>query len=280
MNIIAHIITLINIPLNALGRTLLAPVAVLPGWLSNTIISAVVGVFLLVIFKYTSDQRAIGRVRDNIKANMLALKLFKDSVLVTLQSQGQVFKGAWLLLFHAIRPMLVMIVPVSLILAQMGLWYQARPIQPGEQVLVIMKLNDNIGSVWPEVSIVSTTAAQVTTGPVHAFSKHEIFWKIKADKPGLHRIIFQVGQQQVEKELAIGTGFMRISARRPGWHWEDILLNPSEKPFRPDSIVQSISVNYPERPSRTSGTDWWIIYFFAASMVFALLFKPFLNVRI
>ncbi|MCK4957981.1 MAG: hypothetical protein KAT00_01240 [Planctomycetes bacterium] len=73
---------------------------------------------------------------------------------------------------------------------------------------------------------------------------------------------------------------MHISPQRPGWHWGDIMLNPREKPFGPDSLVESISIDYPERISRTSGTDWWLGYFFVASLVFALLFKPFLKVKI
>ena len=280
MSFFAQIITWINVPINALARFLLAPIGVLPGWLSNTIISAVVGVVLLIIFKYTSNQRAIGRVRDDIKANMLALKLFKDSISVTLKAQGQVFAGAGLLLVHAIRPMLVMIVPVSLLLAQLGMWYQSRPLLPGEETVVTMKLSGNIDTPWPNVSIKSIPAADVETGPVRVFNRREICWKIKASEAGQHHITFQVGQQQIEKELAIGDGFMRVSAERPGWHWADILLHPWERPFGPDSLVQSISISYPERLSKTSGTNWWLIYFFVASLVFALIFKPFLKVRI
>ncbi len=266
--------------MNALGRFLLAPIAVLPGWLSNTIISAVTGIILLIIFKYTSNQRAIGRVRDDIKANMLALKLFKDSISVTLQAQGRVFRGAFLLLFYAVRPMLVMIVPVSLLLAQMGLWYQYRPLLPGEEAVVTVKLNDNIETPWPIVSIEPTPAAEVTIGPVRVFSKHGIHWKIKAIENGSHGLIFHVDGEQFDKELAVGDGFMRVSIQRPSWHWADILLHPCEKPFDPDSPVRSVSINYPNRLSRTSGTDWWLIYFFVASLVFALIFKPFLKVRI
>jgi len=143
-----------------------------------------------------------------------------------------------------------------------------------------MKLNGNIDSPWPNISIKSIPAAEVTTGPVRLFGKREICWKIRAQENGYHHIIFQVDEQQIEKELAIGDGFMRVSAERPEWYWADILLHPGEKPFGPDSVVRSISINYPERLSRTSGTNWWLIYFFVASLVFGLIFKPFLKVRI
>jgi hypothetical protein len=237
-------------------------------------------VLLLIIFKHTSNQQAIGRIRDDIKANMLTLKLFKDSISVTLKAQGRLFRGAMLLLVYAIVPLLVMVVPVSLLLAQLGLWYQQRPLQPGEKTIVIMKLSDKANSPWPKVTIESMPAAEVITGPVIVHSEKEIWWKVRAYENGYHRVVFNVNKQQVEKELAIGDGFMRVSANRPGWNWYDILLHPKEKPFGPDSIVQSISIDYPDRLSYTSGTNWWLFYFFVASLVFAFIFKPFLKVRI
>ena len=266
----AQVVSWVNVITNAFGRFLLAPVAVLPGWLSNTIISAVTGVFLLVIFKYTSNQRAIGKVRDDIKANMLALKLFKDSISVTLHAEARVFKGALLLLFHAIRPMLVMIFPVSLLLAQMSLWYQSRPLLPGEVAVMTVRLNGNVGGRWPTVNIEPTPVAEVTIGPVRVFSRRQICWEIKALENGKHRITLNVNRHQIEKELVIGDGFMRVSSTRPAWSWANILMHPAEEPFGPDSVVQSVTIDYPDRLSMTSGADWWLIYFFIASMVLPL----------
>ncbi|MHC4244011.1 MAG: hypothetical protein ACYSU4_16525, partial [Planctomycetota bacterium] len=273
-------ISWLNVLTNAFGRFLLAPIAVLPGWVSNTIISAVTGVFLLIIFKYTSNQRAIGKIRDDIKAHMLAMKLFKDSISVTLHAEVRVFKGALLLLFHSIVPMLVMILPVSLLLAQMSLWYQSRPLLPGEAAVMTVKLNGNVKGNWPTVNIEPTPAAELTIGPVRVFSRREICWEIKALENGNHCITLNVAQHQIEKELVIGDGFMRVSSMRPAWNWTNILMHPAEEPFAPDSIIQSVTIDYPDRLSSISGADWWLIYFFIASMVFAFISRPFLKVRI
>jgi hypothetical protein len=227
----AQVISWVNVLTNAFGRFLLFPIAVLPGWLSNTIISAVTGVFLLVIFKYTSNQGAISKIRDDIKAHMLALKLFKDSISVTLHAEARVFKGALLLLFHAIPPMLVMIIPVSLLLAQMSLWYQSRPLLPGEVAVMTVKLNGNVGERWPAVNIEPTPVAEVTIGPVRVFSRREIYWEIKALENGKHHITIPVGGRQIEKELVIGYSFMRLSSLRPDWSWAHILMHPAEEPF-------------------------------------------------
>ena len=273
-------ISWVNVITNALGELFLAPVALVPGWVSITVISAVLGVLLLVIFKYTSNQMAIGRVRDDIKANLLAVRLFKDSISVTFRSQARVFAGSFKLLFYSIVPMLVMIVPVCLILAQMGMWYQARPLKPSDEpVMVKLKLNNTLDTL-PQVILEPSPAARTMIGPVRIFSKKEVYWKIKPIEDGNYNLIFHVGDQQYAKQLAIGDGFMRVSPKRPGPDFSDILFYPLEKPFASDSAVYSISIDYPERESRISGTHWWIVYFFIASMIFAFIFKPLLKVRI
>jgi len=280
MGLLAHLITWLNVCANAAGRILLFHIALLPGWLSSTLIAAVTGVLLLIIFKRTSNQQAIGRVRDDIRANMLALRLFTDSLSVTFGVQARLFRNSLHLLTYSIIPLLVMIVPVSLLLGQMRLWYQSRPLMPGEETIITMKLLDKSDAPWPDVSIEQIPAAEVVLGPVRVLSKREIHWKIRASRNGYDRIVFNVDRQQIEKELAVGDGFMRISEERPGWYWSDILMHPREKPFGPDSPVWSIGIDYPDRLSRTSGTDWWLIYFFIASLVFALAFKPILKVKI
>jgi hypothetical protein len=263
-----------------LGRFLLGWIGIMPGWLSATAIAAVTGVLMLAAFKYSSDQRAIKRVRDDINANLLALKLFKDSARVALRAQGRVLYGAARLFVLAVVPMLVMAVPMTLLLGQLALWYEARPLNPGEDAVITLKLSGDPTASWPAVSLRRTEAVDVTAGPVRVGKSREVCWNVKARERGGHRLVFQVGEYSVAKELAIGDGFMRVSTERPGWEWSSILLNPWERPFRPDEPVRSIGIEYPERASWTSGTGYWVIYWFVVSMIAALCFRGALKVNI
>jgi hypothetical protein len=265
---------------NALGRSLLAPIGFLPGWLSATVTSAVTGVLLLAVFKYTSNQRAIKRVRDDINAQLLAIKLFKDSASVSLKAQGRILVGAFRLFMLAIVPILVMALPVTLLLAQLALWYQARPLRIGEDAVVVLNLNSAVGSAWPAVSLQPTDAVDVTAGPVHVQSKREVCWNVRPRKLGSYQLEFQVGGQSHTKEIAAGEGFMRVSRLRPGWDWTSILLNSWEPPFHPGDPVRSIEIDYPVRSSWTCGTDLWVIYWFTVSMIAALCFRRVMNVAV
>jgi hypothetical protein len=173
-----------------------------------------------------------------------------------------------------------MIVPVTLILGQLALWYQVRPLHLDEETVVTLKLGGEATAPWPTVELKPNPAFEVLTGPIRIVSQRALCWKLKALKNGYQQLQFQVDDQTADKDLAIGEGFMRVSTLRPNWTWSDALLNPAEPPFRPDSPVQSIEIEYPSRSSWTSGTDWWVIYWFAVSMVSAFCFRPLLNVNL
>jgi hypothetical protein len=286
MDVLGHVIVWLNAAANALGTVVLAPVAALPGWLSATLVAAATGVVLLLVFKYTSNQRAIKLVRNDIKANLLALKLFKDNISVALKAQGRLLWGAFWLLVLAIVPMLVMALPVLLLLGQLALWYQSRPLHIGEDAVVTLKLNGDSASAWPDVRLMPTKAVDVSTGPVRIASQRTLCWKIAARESGYHHLVFQVDGQPVNKELAIGDGFMRVSTQRPRWPW-DALLNPAEPPFDADATVQSIDIDYPQRSSWTSGAQpellgmpAWVAYWLVVSMIAAFAFRGLFRVNI
>jgi hypothetical protein len=280
MDLLTRIVIGLNAAANVAGAWLLAPIGFLPGWLSATLVAAVTGVLLLLAFKHTSNQSAIRRVRNGIKADLLALKLFKDSARVAVQAQGRVLWGAVRLLVLAVVPVVVMLVPVSLLLEQLALWYQARPLQTGEEAVLTVSLKEQAAAQQPEVYLEPTSAVEVVAGPVHVRSKRAVCWNLKAREPGYHRLVFRVDGQPVEKELAVGDRFMRVSNRRPGWSWTDALSHPAEAPQAATSPVQAIDIEYPERESWTSGSDWWVGYWFAVSMVAAFCFRGVLKVNI
>src|SRR5207244_9370970 len=132
------------------------------------------------------------------------------------------------LLVLAIVPMLVMVVPVLLVLGQLSLWYQARPLEPGEEAVVTLRLGADAERAWPNVLLEPAAAVDVTVGPVRVRSKREVCWNIQAREPGYHRLVLHVGDQTGEKELGIGDRFMRVSSLKPDWSFEDVLLHPAE----------------------------------------------------
>lgn len=272
--------SLLNRIANGVGGIALAPAAYVPGTVSATAAAFVSGALLILIYKYTSNQKAIKRVRDSINANLLALKLFKDSPRVLLDAQGRILVSALLLLVHSLIPVAVMALPVVLLLGQLSLWYQSAPLPPGETAVVTVKLKSSPAADLSALSLVPSDAVAVETGPVKIASKREVCWDLRALEPGTHTLAFKLGDSVFEKRLAIGTGMMRTSALLPGRSWTKVLEYPAEPPFAADAPIESIAIDYPARSSWTSGADYWLIYWFVVSLLAGLLLHKVFGVNL
>ena len=136
--------------------------------------AAVTGVLLLAVFKYTSNQardQACPERHQRPPAGPEAIQGQRGGV--SLQAQGRILLGAFRLFVLAIVPMLVMAVPVTLLLGQLALWYQARPLRVGEDAVVTLKLNGDAATAWPPVSLEPTDAVEVKSGPVRVRSQRD-----------------------------------------------------------------------------------------------------------
>jgi len=274
-----QLIGLLNQIANAVGRFLLAPLGLLPEIPGALIVAVLTGILMLLVFKYTSNQNAIKKVRNGIKAELLALSLFKDSVAVSLGSQWRIITGAVKLMLLSLLPISVMAIPMTLLLGQLSLWWEARPVRIGEDVVVTLSLNGTARSEWPKVELASTPGFNVTSGPLRIRSRREVCWELQARTAGGHPMVFEVDGQKIEKDIAVGDRPMRVSIRRPEWSWFEILLHPAESPFVAGDLVKSISVQYSGDTVWTTGRyssfvfHSWIVFWFLVSAIAAFCFR-------
>jgi len=280
MTLLAKLIAWLNAGMSTLFDQLEGPFSALPPLLTLVFISAFLGVVLLILFKYTSNQTAIGRVRDKIKANLLTMKLFKDDIPVVLRSQFRVFGASILLLVYSLPPMVFMVLPFCLVMGQLGVWYQASPLDVKEQAVIMMQLSDSANPTGLSVSMAETEAVQVITGPVRAPAKQQVYWKIQANEPGIHGLQFNIGDIRIQKDLSVGSDFMPVSIKRPALSIGDLILYPAEQPFDATSPVKSIEIRYPDRPGLFTGSGNWVLTLFVVSMLAGLAVKSTFKVKI
>lgn len=271
-----------------------APMAGWPPWASLGVISAVIGVVMLLAYKYTSWQSQIGKARDEIKARMLAMRLFKDNLGVTLASQGGVVWSSLKILFLSIPPILVAMIPMVPLLAQLAGRYQFAPLPTGTSTYVRVWLSDEFAAteVKGEAKLALDPVPGVTVEKFwRSADSTEAWWKIRCDQPGKHTLTVRAGDEAVTKSLPVGEyGSITdaISPKRTSFYkgaLDNTLMLPWEPPPQADSPVRAIEISgimesaAPDvLPIPFVGN--WILYFLIVSIVFALIVKPVFNVRI
>ena len=83
------------------------------------------------------------------------------------------------------------------------------------------------------------------------------------------------------KTLEVSDRVARRSPVRPGSHFIEQLLNPSEPPLPDAAGLADITVEYPDRPFTVAGWNiGWSGVYLLLTLVFAFLLKGFFGVTI
>ena len=89
----------LNAVLLKLTDLLLAPFMALPAQVALIVLSVVAGVLAALAFRYTSNQDALKRVADQVRASLLAMRLFKDDLRSVFRAQLSLFTASGLRLW-------------------------------------------------------------------------------------------------------------------------------------------------------------------------------------
>jgi uncharacterized membrane protein (DUF106 family) len=243
------------------------------------LVSAVIGLLMVVVFRYTSDQKAIHVAKDQLKAHLLAVRLFQDQIPVVLASYGRILSGTGRYLKLAFKPLLYVILPLVLLIAQVDRYLGYVPLAAGEAFL--LKVHTANPDSLNEVTLQLPPELTTTAPAVHVPSDNEIAWRLMAAKDGDYDIEVIADGQGFSKRTVVSSGVPRVSpVRLRGRFWERVLV--SGEPALPDSSpIQSIEVSYPARSIHFAWLDWnWIWLFFVLSLVAGFFFKSVLGIEI
>lgn len=248
--------TQLNILMTKLGMAILEPLSAIGMAGMLIVVSIIVGVGLAVVFRFTSNQKALKRAADQIRANLLAVKLFQHDLGVTLRCQGEMFKWIGKRLALSMPPMLVMIVPVAIVLSQLGLWYEHRPLRIGEAAVVEVKLrNDVPATLEPRINLQTPALRDV--------EKQAVYWRVVPLFDSGLWLTVNAGDEQANKWLPVAhNGLAPAPVRRPEPGVWNQLLHPGEAPLPADSAVREIIIHQPKRATPILGVDlpWWLTF--------------------
>jgi hypothetical protein len=265
--------TLLLPPLVSAFITVNSPLAIVVA------LSLLIGLSMVVVFRYTSDQKAIRLAKDQLKAHLLAVRLFQDQLPVVLSSYARILRGTGRYLRLAFRPLLFVAIPLTLLIVQLDRYLGMTSFQAGQPFLVKVQtvspetLDGVLLHLPPEIS---TTALAV-----HVPTEKEIVWRVVAGKAGNYEIEVGDTARSFRKNVVVSSGLARLSAVRLRGRWWERFFISGEPALPENSAIQSIAVNYPDRTLRFAWVEWnWIWLFFVLSLLAGFFFKTVLRIEI
>lgn len=253
-------------------------------WFGMIAVSWLTALLMLFIFRHTSNQDGIRAVKNKIKAHLLELRLYKDSLGVSLKAQGQILLANLKYIGYNSKPMLVMIVPLLLILIQLNLWFGAQALSPGQTALVKMKLDESLSPMALDISVQPSEGLAVDAPPLRIEDDHEIDWRLKVlDAGGADsRLTFVLGELSTEKKIELQKKLLsKVPAVRAGRGLLSQLLNPGEPPIPGELGIKSVEIVYPGKMMHVFGFPvHWLVAYFILSIIFGFAFKGIFKVEI
>jgi hypothetical protein len=237
-------------------------------------VSLVAAVLMLLVFKATSNQPKLEAVKRQIHACLFEIRLFNDDLLAILRAQVEILRHNLRYLGLSLVPMLFMIVPLLLVIAQLQFHYGYEGLRPGQDFLLEVKLAAPPGLSRPAASLEAPGGLVVETPPVFIPSQRELAWRVRATEWGDYQLRLRVDGQEYAKAVQVSKAVRRRSPVRLEAGFLNDLLYPAEEALPKGSLVTSISVQYPE--ASVSLLGWrvhWMVAFFVLSIVFAFALR-------
>lgn len=280
----------IHAPLRAFFDIFLYPFRSLPPIVGLSVVSLVISIAMLFIFKRTSNQKRLDAVKRQIHAGLFEIRLFNDDIRAIFRAQFEVLGHNMNYLRLTLVPMLWMLVPLFLVVAQLQFHYGYAGLVPGQSTLLKVQLDDNWAdnpalvaagtSGRPGITLDVPDGLRVEQPGIWMPVLNEMNWRLTATAPGDHEIGIVLGGVTYRKSARVSDAVVRRAPLRPS-SLLDQLIDPAETPLPAAAPIAAILVGYPDGTVNILGWSLhWLIVFFALTMIFAFALRKPLGVTI
>ena len=244
-------------------------------------LSIILSFIILYILKYISFPKKIVESKDKIKANIFAIRIYKDFWKVIVSS---FFKS----LFHTLRyfifnlaPFLIIIPLLLPVFSQMEVRYGMRPFNPGESIVLKADLDKDYRKysisleendfIKPKMRPVFINAwmDEEKTKPVRVAN-----WKLEAVKEGKTTLGIRINDKVFYKDLMIGKSKLPLSNRKYMNSGFDHFFYPAEELIEENDLLRVIKISYPGKLIKFLGIKMhWIFWNLIIVLVVILAFR-------
>jgi len=251
-----------------------------PAW-GIAAVSLPTAVFILLVYRYASNQEAIRREKKRIQGHFLGIYLFQDSAREIFLSLGRLLLAIVRYLAWSLPSLLIVIVPILLACVQLDLRYGRRGVEPGERINVGVLWLEDGGRGVPQLELgPATDGVRVETSPLRIVALGETDWRVGVGRPGDRALGLSAGKTRVRIPLVAGGGQRPIypETGKPGWR--NYLLAPGHDYLPEEAPIRAVRIDYPIRRIDILGLKLhWAVVYFVFAIVFGFLLKRPLKVE-
>lgn len=240
-------------------------------------ISILIGIFSSLIYRFTANQRAIKKIKSNIKGYMLELIIFDYSPFLIINSLFNIFNNFFKYLKYSFKSIIFLIVPITFVLIKLHYIYDYMPFKPGDRTVVTLKLQKNIDR---EINLLTSQNIQILPPPVYISKKNEVSWKVLIKEYGKGKLTFNVEGRTYEKDIIISNNKTKVTPLSISGSFFSQFKNVGSTFFHNDEIIKSVSIEYPEDSFHIFDFEiHWLVIFLLFSVITGAVFMKIYGIQ-
>lgn len=241
-----------------------------------TFVSLLTAIGLLIVFKHTSNQKALEAVKSKIHAGIFEIRLYNDDFRSIMRAQFEILRANLTYMRHSMVPMIWTLPPLILIIAQLQFHYGYSGLEPGDEVLLKVELSESAydDNAKPPFSVSTPDGLSLKEPAVWIPTLGEMAWRLAAVSPGAYQLEIVNGTESATKSVLVSDRVLQRSPFKVRGFLNE-LLYPAEASLPSDGSFEAITVTYPDANVDVFGLFemHWMIIFFVLSIVFAFALR-------
>ncbi|MBI2152011.1 DUF106 domain-containing protein [Candidatus Woesearchaeota archaeon] len=240
-----------------------------PFW-AVLIISLVITLVTVLVYKYFTDQAEMKRLKEQQKDFQKQMKELKDNPTEMMKVQKEAMKANFDYMKHSFKATLITMLPVLILFGWMNAHLAFEPIYPDEAYSITAKFAPGVNGAALAVVDKDT---ELLTKAQQNIENSQTTWRMKSSS-GEHIFTIKIGDESAEAGKEEQSQKILIT--------KDFSYTPAFTSYK-DSGIQSLQINYNKlRPlgdfSLFSWQPGWLGWYIIFSIVFSLGLRKLLNV--
>ncbi len=224
------------------------------------ILSLLISLIIVVIYKYTTDQNLMKQLKDEIKEFQREMRTLRDDPKKAMEVQKKATQTNMKYMMHSLKPTLITFIPIILIFGWLQGHLAYEPLLPGKEFSVVVGLAEGIEG---KVSLNAIEGITITGEKSKEISNGEAIFTMKGEE-GDYLLEFSINDKSYTHEVLIKKNRNYVS---PVKNIRDETVNFIRTEHKPLKVLNLFG--------------WkigWLGAYIIFSVVFSMLLRKFMKV--
>ena len=199
----------------------------LPPLAAILVISIAVSAITTVIYKYTTNQKLLKEIKDDVKNMQAEIKSTKEPARAA-QLQKEMMKRSMQQFSSSSKSMLITLIPLFLLFGWMQTHLAYSPLMPGDEFAATAHF---VSGTEGNITITATEGLNILTNPVQEIKGGKATWRLKGEKEGAYRVSYNFGNEVYTQNVLLTNKF----------RYESPILTKSKRLGSPGELIKKDS---------------------------------------